>query len=181
MDAVDPEKVEGIFQSTPSTRRETLKALLNDSPIFPFQSTPSTRRETKLYCTILYIHTFQSTPSTRRETDDTWEAAQRKRISIHSLHTEGDSMNTENLKAARNFNPLPPHGGRRSRNPKRKRGETFQSTPSTRRETVRHNSANCVPFISIHSLHTEGDANTFAERSEALKISIHSLHTEGDA
>ena len=58
-----------------------------------------------------------------------------KSISIHSLHTEGDDK-------VRGF--VHKH-------------KAFQSTPSTRRETL----VRCIPLrtgkISIHSLHTEGD------------------------
>ena len=55
----------------------------------------------------------------------------------------------------------------------------FQSTPSTRRETVSHGVCGDPQEISIHSLHTEGDIrrDRADRRSE---ISIHSLHTEGD-
>ena len=35
------------------------------------------------------------------------------RISIHSLRMEGDSDTKESLQVLTNFNPLPPHGGRR--------------------------------------------------------------------
>ena len=34
---------------------------------------------------------FQSTPSTRRVTGCEWKAKQPNEISIHTLHTEGDS------------------------------------------------------------------------------------------
>ena len=56
-------------------------------------------------------------------------------ISIHSLRMEGDKLNIENLKRAREF----------------------QSTPSVWRETrdtARYHSGEC---ISIHSLRMEGD------------------------
>ena len=35
-------------------------------------------------------------------------------ISIHSLRMEGDSCVAEIVAAVRDFNPLPPHGGRPS-------------------------------------------------------------------
>ena len=81
----------------------------------PFQSTPSAWRETR--CGILYNPgcEFQSTPSAWRETD----------------------FLTLWLRRVRNFNPLPPHGGRQ------------------------HNCGNTSRgyFISIHSLRMEGDDN----------------------
>ena len=35
-------------------------------------------------------------------------------------------------------------------------------------------------LISIHALHTEGDAQTLELYERARDISIHALHTEGD-
>ena len=123
-------------------------------------------------------------------------------ISIHSLHTEGDIPRWELDTISRNFNPLPPHGGRQKFNEKFPADKIFQSTPSTRRETEKPCFYYRLTCISIHSLHTEGDRNFFylihnivisihslhtegdsfcaAERAERTVISIHSLHTEGD-
>ena len=56
----------------------------------------------------------------------------------------------------------------------------FQSTPSTRRETQVLACNWEIQFISIHSLHTEGDAYLNSLTENDPKISIHSLHTEGD-
>ena len=56
------------FQSTPSTRRETSRTAFVDVFTLEFQSTPSTRRETRCFQNILLMFIFQSTPSTRRET-----------------------------------------------------------------------------------------------------------------
>ena len=122
------------FQSTPSTRRETYDIDENGDWI-TFQSTPSTRRETALYFLSPSTLLFQSTPSTRRETQVlacNWEI---QFISIHSLHTEGDGAVPNYRGRSQDFNPLPPHGGRRAGND------------------------DSVKFlnISIHSLHTEGD------------------------
>ena len=57
-------------------------------------------------------------------------------ISIHSLRMEGDCdrMNADNM--AIDFNPLPPHGGRRAL-------KEVEQDPY---------------FISIHSLRMEGDS-----------------------
>ena len=124
-----------VFQSTPSTRRETNMSSAKqvimhisihslhtegdpDKNVFicshdVFQSTPSTRRETQEEADRQGITLFQSTPSTRRETCFiAWSG-------ICKFY----------------FNPLPPHGGRlRS-----------MIIPSFQKS------------ISIHSLHTEGD------------------------
>ena len=103
---------------------------------------------------------FQSTPSTRRETMFARYSINWAGISIHSLHTEGDERHRSVSLHQGHFNPLPPHGGRRIVlfsggfccryfNPLpphggrpftlyfHGRGYTlFQSTPSTRRETI---------------------------------------------
>ena len=125
---------------------------------------------------------FQSTPSTRRETANIYHLWRTGKISIHSLHTEGDVRHSLKLD----------------------REEAFQSTPSTRRETcATGRQGRASPCISIHSLHTEGDSGRAAEekniknfnplpphggrqilsgvRSADVSISIHSLHTEGDS
>ena len=145
---------------------------------------------------------FQSTPSTRRETREISRIVIRSRhfnplpphggrlcvieifhapefISIHSLHTEGDIIKPFIEKFSVNFNPLPPHGGRPTAfcvnvvtstfqstpSTRRETSESvvgirrnaFQSTPSTRRETYKNAIVPDFPCISIHSLHTEGD------------------------
>ena len=58
-------------------------------------------------------------------------------ISIHSLRMEGDYTSTEVKARYNDFNPLPPHGGRPTTDPKK---HTYQQ-------------------ISIHSLRMEGDGN----------------------
>ena len=78
-------------------------------------------------------------------------------ISIHSLHVEGDWRRQLNTKASKNFNPLPPCGGR----PLSK--WCMQS---------------CF-LISIHSLRVEGDGGRFNFVHDTC-ISIHSLRVEGD-
>ena len=123
-------------------------------------------------------------------------------ISIHSLHTEGDRRQKRTGVMENDFNPLPPHGGRLA--PSRTCGTlvAFQSTPSTRRETVPTHRLAIYNPISIHSLHTEGDQPCYRrtsydryfnplpphggrqchtyQRRTRRNISIHSLHTEGD-
>ena len=56
-------------------------------------------------------------------------------ISIHSLRMEGDQAVMVNMLWRANFNPLPPHGGRR----------------------LRHVTTKSTTIISIHSLRMEGD------------------------
>ena len=92
-------------------------------------------------------------------------------------------MTMEHTKQLCHFNPLPPHGGRLFPVLSTTVKPEFQSTPSTRRETLQQAAArqlyshfnplpphggrrrNCVSLtvtvsISIHSLHTEGDVNS---------------------
>ena len=55
---------------------------------------------------------FQSTPSAWRETSDAQERLDDISISIHSLRMEGDNDGCFAMFVPRDFNPLPPHGGR---------------------------------------------------------------------
>ena len=66
----------------------------------------------------------------------TWNIRRIIQISIHSLHTEGDREPYCFRFNCSYFNPLPPHGGRRAFTFNFSIVETFQSTPSTRRETL---------------------------------------------
>ena len=122
-----------------------------------FQSTPSAWRETWLAEEMLQEMEFQSTPSAWRETRAWEEKDKQRRISIHSLRMEGDfwppchvfcgtisihSLRMEGdyavpdvLRSMFHFNPLPPHGGRRSR----------------------RTEIGVCGGISIHSLRMEGD------------------------
>ena len=83
------------------------------------------------------------------------------------------------VSAEMHFNPLPPHGGRRTRTQLSPIFHVFQSTPSTRRETTGSPTDSIYSDISIHSLHTEGDIKQLTSAIRQ-RISIHSLHTEGD-
>ena len=102
----------------------------------PFQSTPSTRRETDaaeqgridLIISIHSLHTEGDSVFSKTCCD--------LAISIHSLHTEGDRTFSFSLPRILNFNPLPPHGGRPVFPQIANRSPSFQSTPSTRRETL---------------------------------------------
>ncbi len=78
------------------------------------------------------------------------------------------------------FNPLPPHGGRRTVCGKRFRIEKFQSTPSAWRETRLYLRLE-VFFSYFNPLPPHGGRRT-QRRAEASgrAISIHSLRMEGD-
>ena len=129
--------------------------------------------------------------SLHTEGDDTEKTqAQINSISIHSLHTEGDNNRSFKNLIIINFNPLPPHGGRRRCifcrhrrcyfNPLPPHGgrpryslvtgrySSFQSTPSTRRETAQFRIIEGDHKISIHSLHTEGDVPEMMILSNSL-------------
>ena len=145
------------FQSTPSSRRETLScailrmhsrisihSLLAEGDAYRhaqrqqgalFQSTPSSRRETHMSSARPCAKSFQSTPSSRRETTARLPKDKALVISIHSLLAEGDARHVNDSAQELDFNPLPPRGGRRKPPAKLTCGWKFQSTPSSRRET----------------------------------------------
>ena len=79
--------------------------------------------------------TFQSTPSAWRETAAYCQEKNRRNISIHSLRMEGDPCSPGRSPERADFNPLPPHGGRRWNNMAVSNTLAFQSTPSAWRET----------------------------------------------
>ena len=123
-------------------------------------------------------------------------------ISIHSLRMEGDTAAGTPEPIAGNFNPLPPHGGRRFHDVLLIFRRLFQSTPSAWRETAHIFNIVVNLGISIHSLRMEGDKpcirffltlthfnplpphggrqTTFSHRHIFQVISIHSLRMEGD-
>ena len=84
-------------------------------PVDPeiFQSTPSAWRETCCKMALWVYVVFQSTPSAWRET----------------------AIGTTGTTSPGNFNPLPPHGGRRIESSSKCISMVFQSTPSAWRET----------------------------------------------
>ena len=123
-------------------------------------------------------------------------------ISIHSLRMEGDIPPYADIYQRLNFNPLPPHGGRRMIFRMILRNSLFQSTPSAWRETEETTEQHHICEISIHSLRMEGDpidnvCNQIfihfnplpphggrllyrISRILSYSISIHSLRLEGD-
>ena len=103
-------------------------------------------------------NSFQSTPSAWRETRILAILPPDIIISIHSLRMEGDAFSRMPRLIFWDFNPLPPHGGRRQ------------------------TSLFVFKFhcISIHSLRMEGDFVIFSIFIIQHFISIHSLRMEGD-
>ena len=99
--------------------------------------------------------TFQSTPSAWRETTIPMFFFVPETISIHSLRMEGDQPSSRLSPGFRDFNPLPPHGGR---------------------PLLVH--INGVLFvISIHSLRMEGDCRH--RYLKALQIHFNPLPPHG--
>ena len=103
---------QAAFQSTPSTRRETLRNRDLPRPGIHFNPLPPHGGRHAIPKPSVKESTFQSTPSTRRETCRVLESVSGKWISIHSLHTEGDMTDLFTPSPRSYFNPLPPHGGR---------------------------------------------------------------------
>ena len=123
------------FQSTPSVWRETFcSSAFRDT--LSFQSTPSAWRETVQLLHLDMSVIFQSTPSAWRETVSLMDSA----------------------RPSRDFNPLPPHGGR---------PVCMMLFTAKKR-------------ISIHSLRMEGDDRLSITTICRICISIHSLRMEGD-
>ena len=127
--------VPGRFQSTPSTRRETLCRLSYFSSLRHFNPLPP--HGGRLY---------YNSPLPSGED-----------ISIHSLHTEGDRIPGSHLHNRCNFNPLPPHGGRLKYQQHRQFPQHFNPLPPHGGRRCRCRSWQRPHVISIHSLHTEGD------------------------
>ena len=169
-----------------------------------FQSTPSTRRETERSCTqSREVRNFNPLPPHGGRPMARTSPTVTADISIHSLHTEGDLLSRKKSTKSKHFNPLPPHGGRLcaiiiirkevifQSTPSTRREtlfsiyassflDLFQSTPSTRRETF---SGHLDPatFLDFNPLPPHGGRLVeWALGRDPTQISIHSLHTEGD-
>ena len=124
------------FQSTPSTRRETCRLLLSASTFAHFNPLPPHGgRPIEARVIAWLAKDFNPLPphgGRRRR----WQCRDvHIRISIHSLHTEGDLRQHRERRLHLYFNPLPPHGGRPFLSASGAHRWIFQSTPSTRRET----------------------------------------------
>ena len=169
------------FQSTPSAWRETIPVrscmpdLLHFNPLPPHGGRRSMILQRRKQHDIS-IHSLH----TEGDLLCSWHCIDRTNISIHSLHTEGDvsgyslavvaysfqstpSTRRETLSLIRgmllaeNFNPLPPHGGRLATIARGSPDLYFNPLPphGGRRGGYWLMCARC--WISIHSLHTEGD------------------------
>ena len=168
------------FQSTPSVWRETT-ARGRDLRVCGI-SIHSLRMEgDAIFSPVsFYFFSFQSTPSVWRETFPEFLFRDIIVISIHSLRMEGDVnhciyytplcafQSTPSVwrethisgaygRSYRNFNPLPPYGGRPDLVCFCLAYHRFQSTPSVWRETFFYNIFAIPLEISIHSLRMEGD------------------------
>jgi len=167
------------FQSTPSMRRVTRmgKSLKYELVYFnphppcggwrfssmpasvamTFQSTPSMRRVTSDILTLSFVTEFQSTPSMRRVTVSNNRTLSIEKISIHTLHAEGDKRLADALQCRPiSIHTLHAEGDQGSMNRKRW-VNVFQSTPSMRRVTTVALYLGTQQWISIHTLHAEGD------------------------
>ena len=126
------------------------------------------------------------------------------KISIHSLRMEGDFTFPADVPGDEDFNPLPPHGGRRLTAGFRCfQGGNFNPLPPHGGRPAELERLRYICEISIHSLRMEGDykggystieakmifqstpsawRETDLVKSNALNsfISIHSLRMEGD-
>ena len=122
-----------------------------------FQSTPSAWRETFFSGESERTTIFQSTPSAWRETTTSINSLRSAIISIHSLRMEGDPHRNTGCAECRHFNPLPPHGGRRTTIANVPRIPNFNPLPphGGRPGDCRHSDRRYA--ISIHSLRMEGD------------------------
>ena len=79
------------------------------------------------------------------------------------------------------FNPLPPHGGRRTAGRLKNALKSFQSTPSAWRETFFSSNTGCYS-IHFNPLPPHGGRlQILACNWEIQFISIHSLRMEGDS
>ena len=87
-----------------------------------------------LFLTLLIL-LFLSTPSARRATLSQGRFLAEESISIHALREEGDRVRSSQHRAAQNFYPRPPRGGRRTTPLRSNTHSGFLSTPSARRAT----------------------------------------------
>ena len=125
-----------VFQSTPSAWRETWQKLTSQVIAIYFNPLPPHGGRRLAALRSVVVLQFQSTPSAWRETEFTLHGKEYEGISIHSLRMEGDRITNARCCVLRNFNPLPPHGGRRLSGTFTPRTDSlFQSTPSAWRET----------------------------------------------
>ena len=165
---------------TASSRKATPRCFAQSRVPCRFQSTPSSRRATAHIAVpaaglLISIHALltEGTPQAQ-------EIIMYFVISIHALLTEGDNQQKTGGLHNFDFNPRPPHGGRRFSPHPRRRRVRFQSTPSSRRATF--------PFWTISYACTIFQSTPSSRRATPkglcvywdFGISIHALLTEGD-
>ena len=126
------------------------------------------------------IEGFQSTPSAWRETG-LYDAFYGKKTNFNPLPPHGGRRQQfRRSQSMFHFNPLPPHGGRLCDlvlfSPLY---ISFQSTPSAWRETRSPVLSLDLDPISIHSLRLVGDAIPIRDAPDAY-FSLHSLRMEVD-
>ena len=146
------------FQSTPSAWRETSHHVKH--PVTDSISIHSLRMEGDLEPLHPILHIIISIHSLRMEGDLCLQATPRPCQAFQSTPSAWRETHTHpgSESAPGYFNPLPPHGGRR----------TF---------TVLFFAGQ---NISIHSLRMEGDLGMIVNFQSGIFISIHSLRMEGD-
>ena len=84
------------------------------SPLAPFQPAPPARRATfVLVRGLAVLRVFQPAPPARRATVGADPPRGDPLISTRAPRTEGDPRTSRRARTASNFNPRPPHGGRR--------------------------------------------------------------------
>ena len=145
-----------------------------------FQSTPSAWRETGGDFMSYWDNSFQSTPSAWRETFSRCSLTFAGDISIHSLRMEGDCCICPQNAGMVYFNPLPPHGGRLSKDKNSPAYDPFQSTPSAWRETPAPVQVSPWAFYFNPLPPHGGRLHNSNVLFRARNISIHSLRMEGD-
>ena len=100
---------------------------------------------------------FQSTPPTRGATFSVKLSRLILFISIHAPHTGGDPPPTDPAHIGHNFNPRPPHGGRRILYAKTANFSNFNPRPPHGGRRLTHIRGLRAAVISIHAPHTGGD------------------------
>ena len=120
---------------------------------------------------------FQSTPSAWRETCVNPSPVQEVTISIHSLRMEGDKAAMWEPVSVRNFNPLPPHGGRHENTLLELAKRNFNPLPPHGGRPPMCGMDGGSREISIHSLRMEGDDNIWIYRM--LRIHFNPLPPHG--
>ncbi len=104
---------------------------------------------------------------------DAWKSIS---ISIHTLHTEGDTLTIHYMDdtdiSIHTLHTEGDHGAELDQ----ARDWVFQSTPSTRRVTTVSDAPLSSTLISIHTLHTEGDLATWIKDFVSQNFNPHPPH-----